>query len=59
VIADEEGGHFITLPDLPGCMTQVETIDEIPAMATEARELWIETDYERGADIPEPAHVYA
>jgi antitoxin HicB len=56
VIADEEGGYVVVFPDLPGCLTQVERIEEIPAAATEARELWIETEYENGAEIPLPSY---
>lgn len=59
VIADQDGGYVVIFPDLPGCMTQIETLDELVAMATEARELWIETEYERGAEIPEPTYAYA
>lgn len=35
-------------------MTQVEDEADIPAMANEIRELWIEGEYEDGHDIPEP-----
>src|SRR6266536_5900 len=56
VVADEEGGYVVIFPDLPGCMTQVETIDEIPEMAEEARHLWIEAEYEMGRDIPQPTY---
>lgn len=55
VIADPDGGYVITFPDLPGCITQVESVDQIPATSTDVRELWIETEYERGADIPLPS----
>ena len=56
VIADPEGGYVIMFPDLPGCMTQVEDVQEIPAMANEIRELWIETEYGDGHDIPPPSY---
>ncbi|MDI3339268.1 MAG: type II toxin-antitoxin system HicB family antitoxin [Sphaerobacter sp.] len=56
VIADPDGGYVIVFPDLPGCMTQAETLDEIPAMAEEARRLWIEVAYEDGLDIPLPSY---
>jgi predicted RNase H-like HicB family nuclease len=55
VIPDPEGGFVIEFPDLPGCFTQVETADEIPAMAESARSLWIQTAYELGRAIPEPS----
>jgi antitoxin HicB len=56
VIADPDGGYVIEFPDLPGCLTQVDTLDEIPAMADEARTLWIESVYERGLEVPLPRH---
>lgn len=56
VIADPDGGYVITYPDLPGCTTQVESMDEIPAAANEIRELWIETQYENLGEIPSPSH---
>jgi len=56
VYADPEGGFVVVFPDLPGCMTQVDSIEELPAMAEDARVGWIETEYERGNDIPIPSH---
>jgi predicted RNase H-like HicB family nuclease len=53
--ADPEGGYVAVFPDLPGCATQGETLQEAAAMADEARGLWIETEYSRGRDIPEPS----
>ncbi len=43
-------------PDLPGCMTQGETLEEAAAMAEDARRGWIEVEYERGNDIPLPTY---
>ena len=48
----EEGGFNVTVPALPGCVTQGETFDEAVAMAREAIELWIEHLTERGRPIP-------
>lgn len=56
VIADPDGGYVIMFPDLPGCMTQVDDVNEIPETATEIRELWIETEYEEGHGIPSPSY---
>ncbi len=39
----EEGGYFVTVPALPGCMTQGETYENAMAMAEEAIALWVET----------------
>lgn len=56
VVADPDGGYVVTLPDLPGCMTQADAIDDIPAMVKSARALWIETAFDKGIDIPLPSY---
>ncbi len=56
VVADPDGGYVVLFPDLPGCMTQVERLDEVGPMADDARRVWIETEYGRGADIPLPSY---
>ncbi|MGI8554702.1 MAG: type II toxin-antitoxin system HicB family antitoxin [Dehalococcoidia bacterium] len=55
-IAEPEGGYTILFPDLPGCMTQAETADEIAEMAEDARATWIESEYEMGREIPLPSY---
>jgi predicted RNase H-like HicB family nuclease len=55
VDADPDGGYVISFPDLPGCMTQAESLDEIAGAADEVRRLWIETEYEAGESIPLPS----
>ncbi|WLT37500.1 type II toxin-antitoxin system HicB family antitoxin [Synechocystis sp. B12] len=43
------------IPDLPGCITQGETIEEVIINIGEARQLWIETVYFSGKkEIPLP-----
>jgi antitoxin HicB len=55
VYPDSEGGFVAEIKELPGCMTQAETIEELMDNINEARELWIETVYESGKrDIPLP-----
>lgn len=56
VIPDPDGGFFIEYPDLPGCMSQIERLEELPAAAEEIRELWIEAAYQAGQEIPEPVY---
>lgn len=55
-VADEDGGWTIIFPDLPGCLTMVDTLDELPHMVDEVRRLWIETEYEDGGSIPLPSY---
>lgn len=51
----EEGGFFVTHPDLDGCAAQGETVEEAVENLDVARELWIETRLEDGLPVPEPA----
>src|SRR5712692_4020784 len=56
VVADPDGGYVILFPDLPGCMTQAETVDEVPVMAEEARRFWMKTTFDDGQEIPLPSY---
>lgn len=49
----EEGGYTVTVPALPGCVTQGETIEEAIMMAKDAIRLFIETLAENGEAVPE------
>jgi predicted RNase H-like HicB family nuclease len=57
VIASVDGGYVIRFPDLPGCVSQTDDLAEVGGIAEEIRTLWIETEYEAGADIPLPSCV--
>ena len=53
-LSDEDGkGYLVTFPDLPGCMSDGETIEEAIANAMDAEHSWIETAREFGDVIPE------
>ncbi len=57
IIADPDGGYVAVFPDLPGCMTQGETLEEAIEMAQDARIGWIECEYDRDPhDIPMPSY---
>lgn len=51
---DPDGGFVGEIEELPGCMSQAETLDEIFQAIEEARHLWIKTAYNEGQDIPLP-----
>jgi predicted RNase H-like HicB family nuclease len=53
----EQGGWFIKVKELRGCMTQADTWDEVLPMIEEAKRLWLEVALEYGDVIPEPAPV--
>lgn len=38
----EEGGYWAEVPDMPGCFTQGETLEEVKANVLEAVECWLE-----------------
>ena len=49
----EEGGYTVTVPALPGCTTQGETLEEAIAMAKDAIRLYIDTLIADGVPVPE------
>ena len=49
-----EGGITVTVPDLPGCVSQGETEEECRENIAEAIEGWIETARARGCPVPQP-----
>jgi antitoxin HicB len=52
---DEGGGYFVEFPDLPGCMSDGETIEEAIANAEDAKRCWIAAMREAGRPIPRPS----
>ena len=57
-IAIEAGNNdhafSVVVPDLPGCYSAGDTLDEAVDNAKEAVELWLETVINDGGAIPEP-----
>jgi len=51
---DEGGGILIEFPDLPGCASDGETVEEAIENGAEAVESWIECAKSRGNPIPGP-----
>ncbi len=49
----EEGGYSVTVPALPGCFTQGETVKECVERAKEAIALHIEGLMAEGMPVPE------
>jgi antitoxin HicB len=54
VLPAPEGGYVAIFPDLPGVVTQAETLEELLSMADDARRGWMEVVAELGQDIPAP-----
>ncbi|MBI2906536.1 MAG: type II toxin-antitoxin system HicB family antitoxin [Chloroflexi bacterium] len=49
----EEGGYSVTVPALPGCLAQGETLEEAMAMARESIAAHIQGMIEDGEPVPE------
>jgi antitoxin HicB len=52
--AEEGGGYLIEFPDLPGCMSDGETIEEALANGAEAKRDWIAAMQAAGRQVPPP-----
>ena len=50
----EEGGYVAEIEDLPGCLTEGETLEEVSQRIEDARKSWIQAAYEDGVEIPPP-----
>jgi antitoxin HicB len=50
-----EGRFTVMVPDLPGCVSQGETLEECRLMIAEAIEGWIETAQAHNIPIPQPS----
>ena len=56
---DDATAFGVVVPDLPGCFSAGDTLEEAYANAAEAIELWVETTLETGGTIPAPGSQQA
>lgn len=54
---DPQGGYVVSVPSLPGCHTQGETIEEAEKNIQEAIELYIESLQEHKEPIPQERRI--
>lgn len=54
---DEDTAFGVVVPDLPGCFSAGDTIDEAITHAEEAIDAWIESALDQGQEIPPPSTV--
>lgn len=52
---DDSHAFGVVVPDLPGCFSAGDTLDEAIDMAKEAIEGWIECSFDDGLEIPKPS----
>jgi len=53
----EDGTWFARMPELPGCMTEADTLEEAIAQIKDAQREWIAACLEDRTAIPEPQHM--
>ena len=53
----EEGGFTVTVPALPGCITEGDNLDEALSRAKEVIELYVEELKSRGEEIPDDSET--
>ena len=53
----EEGGYTVIFPDLPGCITQGDTLTEAVDMAIDAASGWLLDEVENNRPIPEASDI--
>ena len=53
----EEGGFGARYPELPGCITCAETLEEVIKNAEDAKRAWFLACLEDDIEIPEPAEA--
>lgn len=49
----EEGGYTVTVPALPGCVTEGDTLSEAIFMVQDAASAWVLDELEEGRMVPE------
>lgn len=50
----DEGGYVVSFPDLPGCLTCGETLEQAVANAQDAKRAWFQAALEDGVEIRDP-----
>lgn len=53
----DDGAFVAEIPDLPGCITQGETMEEAISLINEAKTLWLETAIDKSISINEPKQL--
>lgn len=54
---DKMHAYGVVVPDLPGCFSAGDTLDEAIENSIEAIELWLETTIQDGGTIPDPSSI--
>lgn len=52
---DETSAFGVIVPDLPGCYSAGDTLEEVHVNAKQSAELWLEAVLEDGGSVPQPS----
>lgn len=55
VLQQEDVGFSVWLPDIPGCVSQGDTLEEAIEMISEAADLYIDYSADNGQKLPKPS----
>lgn len=53
----DEGGYVVSFPELPGCITAAETLEDAWNLSEDAKREWINAALEDGINIVEPRDI--
>ena len=53
----EEGGYTVVIPDLPGCVTEGDTLAEAMEMAIDAASGWLLGEVEENKQLPKASDI--
>jgi predicted RNase H-like HicB family nuclease len=53
---ENEGGYTAIIQDLPGCISEGDSLEEAMENILDAKKSWLETAYEYGDEIPFPSN---
>ncbi|MCL4442194.1 MAG: type II toxin-antitoxin system HicB family antitoxin [Firmicutes bacterium] len=54
IVPSPEGGYAAKIVELPGCISQGQTLEEVIANIEDAKVCWLEVALDEGTPIPEP-----
>ena len=57
VDVDDSGEYVVTFPDLRGCFTGAERLEDLPSMIKEGSGAWLEAMYESDLEMPTPTLI--
>lgn len=56
-LGNDHQAYGVVVPDLPGCFSAGDTMEEAMDNAKESIELWLETTIDDGFQVPEPKPI--